>query len=153
MAQKQKTTNWILPTRSKGCDDNQVANYGSGFDDFINKVRVVKLSLEEKSNGTFNENKRCKSVWTFGESVGNVVFFLHNLDHRTYVPDISMVSYELWVKLPTTQLWPEPTTHYLHWEEVVGIWYIEFETILLKSYKTSLDMCKDPSWKVNIAHK
>jgi hypothetical protein len=36
---------------------------------------------------------------------------------------------------------------------VVGIWYNELKTKLLKSYKMSLDICKELGLKVNITHK
>jgi hypothetical protein len=36
---------------------------------------------------------------------------------------------------------------------VVGIWYIEFKTLLFASYVTSLEICKNINWKSNITCK
>lgn len=44
-------------------------------------------------------------------------------------------------------------THHFLCVVVVGIWYIEFKTLLLASYATSLEICKKVNWKPNITHK
>jgi hypothetical protein len=36
---------------------------------------------------------------------------------------------------------------------MVGIWYIKLETLLFTSYATSLEICKEPGWNPNLAHK
>lgn len=79
-----------------------------------------------------------------------IVFFTTNAT----IPSIKMVFCK-WVGMfsPMTLYRLELTTHCFPYVVIIGIKYNEFETLLLASYVTSLEICRKLGWNPNIAHK
>ncbi len=62
----------------------------------------------------------------------------------------------LWMSRHITPMmlyFPKLTHHYFPCVTIVGIWYMKFETLLLASYATSLETCKEFGWNPNTTHK
>jgi len=92
-------------------------------------IRIVNVFHYVSSHNRSFDHK-CSSFWHQNGFLGmNKDIVIHNL-----------VNLEL-------------TTHSCPWVVAINIWYTKLETLLFTSYVTSLDICKDPSWKPNIAHK
>jgi hypothetical protein len=98
--------------------------------------------------------KNCNSISIYLVSCFVLLFTIVVLTTNATILSIKMVSYK-WVGMfsPMTLYHLELTTHCFPYAIVVGIQYTKFETLLLTSYVTSLEICRKLGWNPKITHK
>jgi len=117
----------------EGCDDKVENSHDDGdygykepnweikFGDIVDEEWGIKLLLEEESNNsmkTYEEGLFKNRSWML--LISCFCFTILTID--LIVLSIKIVSWRLWIRLSPTMQWhPQPTTHCLPWEEVIGI--------------------------------